>query len=39
MPEENILKANIWRRFENNGTLEDCIREILLYIRSCQGNF
>lgn len=34
--EENILKAGIWRRFRNDGALEDCIEEILRYISSLQ---
>ena len=31
--EEKLLEAGIWRRFENQD-LEECIREILLYISS-----
>ncbi|MEE8886944.1 MAG: guanylate kinase [Eubacteriales bacterium] len=32
--EEKIRHAGITRRFENNGELEDCIREVAAYIRN-----
>lgn len=31
--EENILKAGIWKRFQNND-LDECVREIVNYIRT-----
>ena len=34
--EENILQAGIWRRFENNGEITDCVDEIIRYIISLQ---
>ena len=33
--EENILKAGIWKRFENNN-LDECVKEIVNYIKSVQ---
>ena len=33
--EENILKAGIWKRFENNN-LYECVKEIVNYIKSVQ---
>ena len=34
---ENIRKAGIVRKFLNNGRREECVREILEYIRECSG--
>ena len=31
--EENILKAGIWKRFQNV-ELEDCVEEIVCYIKT-----
>ena len=33
--EENILKAGIWKRFENHN-LDECVKEIVNYIKSVQ---
>ncbi len=33
--EENILKAGIWKRFENRN-LDECVEEIIKYIKSMQ---
>ena len=33
--EENILKAGIWKRFENRN-LDECVKEIVNYIKSVQ---
>ena len=33
--EENILKAGIWKRFEN-ADLDKCVEEIINYIKSQQ---
>ena len=33
--EENILKAGIWKRFENHN-LDECVKEIGNYIKSVQ---
>ena len=33
--EENILKAGIWKRFRNNN-LDECVKEIVNYIKSVQ---
>ena len=35
--EENIKKAGIDRRFENNGKIDDCILEILEYIENIRN--